>query len=97
MEYVLGIAFFGLVAFLAFDRPIVFMEFKDGELVKQKGKIPSGFLYDCKEIGKRWPFSGKIKVYRNTFNPGKLVLTKTIDKKVQQRIRNIFPEKSFKL
>ncbi|RXJ74307.1 hypothetical protein CS022_04445 [Veronia nyctiphanis] len=97
MEFILGIAFVGLVAFIAIDRPIVFMEFKDGELTKQKGKIPSGFLYDCQEIGKKWPFTGKIKVYRNSFNPGKLVLSKNIDKKVQQRIRNVFPEKSFKL
>ncbi|MDD1780671.1 DUF3634 family protein [Enterovibrio sp. ZSDZ35] len=96
MEYFLLASFIALFIFIAIDRPIVFIQFKDGELVKKKGKIPHGFLNDCTEINKRTPFNGTIKVYRNRFNPAKLVLSKNIDHKIQQRIKNVFPHKSFK-
>ncbi|USH01012.1 DUF3634 family protein [Grimontia kaedaensis] len=96
MEYFLAVSFIALFAYLLVDRPIILIKFKDGQLVNKKGKIPHGFLHDCEEINKRTPFSGTIKVYRNRFNPAKLVLSKDIDHKVQQRIRNVFPHKSFK-
>lgn len=96
MEYFLAGSFIALFAYLLVDRPIVLIKFKDGRLVKKKGKIPHGFLHDCEEINKRTPVNGTIKVYRNRFTPAKLVLSKGIDHKAQQRIRNVFPYKSFK-
>lgn len=96
MEYFLALSFVALFVFIAIDRPILLIKFKDGHIVKKQGKIPQGFLHDCAEISKRTPFSGTVKVYRNRFKPVKLVLSKDIDQKVQQRIRNIFPHKSFK-
>ncbi|WP_163390976.1 DUF3634 family protein [Enterovibrio norvegicus] len=96
MEYFLAVSFIALFAFIAVDRPIVYIRFKDGEVTKTKGKVPHGFLHDCAEICKRTPFTGTVKVYRNRFKSAKLVLSKGIDSKVQQRIRNVFPHKSFK-
>ncbi|MBV7296848.1 DUF3634 family protein [Enterovibrio paralichthyis] len=96
MELFLAASFIALFVFIAIDRPILLIKFKDGQIVKKKGKIPQGFLHDCTEISKRTPFSGTVKVYRNRFKPAKLVLSRDIDHKVQQRIRNVFPHKSFK-
>ncbi|WP_028025599.1 DUF3634 family protein [Enterovibrio calviensis] len=96
MEYFLAGSFIALFVFIAIDRPIILISFKNGTLVKTKGKIPQGFLHDCTEINKRTPIDGTVKVYRNRFKPAKLVFSKGIDSKVQQRIRNIFPHKSFK-
>ena len=96
MEYFLAGSFIALFVFIAIDRPILLIKFKDGEIVKKKGKIPQGFLHDCSEITKRNPLTGTVKVYRNRFKPAKLVMSKSIDPKAQQRIRNVFPFKSFK-
>ena len=38
MEYFLAVSFIALFAFIAVDRPIVYIRFKDGEVTKTKGK-----------------------------------------------------------
>ncbi|OEE65786.1 hypothetical protein A1OO_08220 [Enterovibrio norvegicus FF-33] len=96
MEYFLAGSFIALFVFIAIDRPILLIKFKDGEIIKTRGKIPHGLLHDCAEIAKRNPITGTVEVYRNRFKPVKLVISKSIDNKAQQRIRNVFPYKSFK-
>ncbi|WP_256382759.1 DUF3634 family protein [Photobacterium toruni] len=89
MEYVLLLAI--VVVFLVFkDRPIMVLEFKDGEISKTKGKIPSGFHTACRDIAHKAPFSGRIKVYKTRFAT-KLDFSNTIPPKVKQRIKNVFP------
>lgn len=96
MGYFLTVSFLVFLGFMLIDRPIIVMAFKDGELIRHKGKIPKGFKHDCMEIGKKNPFTGAVKVYSNRFKPAKLVLSRSIDSKIQQRIKNVFPHQSFK-
>ncbi|SMY15519.1 DUF3634 family protein [Photobacterium aquimaris] len=89
MEYVLLLAI--VVVFLVFkDRPVMVLEFKDGELIKSKGQVPTGFQKSCQEIAHKEPFSGRIKVYKTRFAT-KFDFSKTIPNKVKQRIKNVFP------
>jgi hypothetical protein len=71
------------------------MVFKDGDLQSHKGKLPSAFAHNCKEIGHRTPFNGVVKVYM-TRSGAKLKFSKEVPAKVQQRIRNVFPHQGFK-
>ncbi|WCE31097.1 DUF3634 family protein [Vibrio sp. SCSIO 43137] len=79
---------------VAIDRPVLKMEFKDGELIKHKGNMPHGFSHNCREIGHKTPFSGTVKVYMTRSGP-KLKFSKGISNKIQQRIRNVFPHQGF--
>ncbi|UJF18100.1 DUF3634 family protein [Vibrio sp. SS-MA-C1-2] len=90
MIYVILLAAVLLIIFFSIDRPIVKLIFKDGKLIKVKGKIAKGFIHDCQDIGLRKPFTGVIKVYKNRFTT-KLNFSKSIPKNIQQRIRNAFP------
>ncbi|WP_413113455.1 DUF3634 family protein [Thaumasiovibrio sp. DFM-14] len=79
--------------FIFIDRPIIYLKFNNGELIKSKGQIPGGFLQNSKEIAHKQPFSGTIKVYKNRFTT-KIVFSKSVPSKVKQRIRNVFPHQS---
>ncbi|KMV31020.1 DUF3634 family protein [Photobacterium swingsii] len=89
MEYVVVLAIV-VAVFVFWDRPVMVLQFEDGELTKSKGNIPNGFLMGCKDIAHKQPFSGKVKVYKTRFTT-KLVFSKTIPSKVKQRIHNVFP------
>nr|WP_086938591.1 DUF3634 family protein [Thaumasiovibrio occultus] len=80
-------------AFIFIDRPIILLKFEQGRITKSKGPIPKGFLTDCQDIGKKMPFDGVVKVYKNRFST-KLVFSKGIPSKVKQRIRNVFPHQA---
>ncbi|PSU24618.1 DUF3634 domain-containing protein [Photobacterium phosphoreum] len=89
MEYVLLLAI--VVVFLVFkDRPIMVLEFKDGELVKTKGQVPTGFQTACRDIAHKTPFSGRVKIYKTRFTT-KLDFSKNVPNKIKQRIKNVFP------
>ncbi len=92
MTYVIILAL-AVCIYVFIDRPIILLAFKDGELNKSKGNIPSGFLHDCKDIAHRLPFTGSIKVYKNRFTT-KIVFSKSVPSKVKQRVRNVFPHQS---
>ncbi|MDO6543966.1 DUF3634 family protein [Photobacterium sanguinicancri] len=89
MEYVIVLAVV-VAVFVFWDRPIMVIQFEDGELIKTKGSIPNGFLMGCKDIAHKQPFSGKVKVYKNRFTT-KLVFSKSVPSKIKQRIHNVFP------
>ena len=89
MEYVLLLAI--VVVFLVFkDRPIMMLAFKDGELIKTRGKVPTAFQTACRDIAHKTPFSGRVKVYKTRYTT-KLDFSNTIPNKVKQRIKNVFP------
>jgi hypothetical protein len=90
MVYVLLIAAALIFWLVIYDRPIAKIEFKEGELKAHKGKITSQFKHDCCEIAKKSTLTGIIKVYV-TRSSTKLVFSKTIPNKIQQRIRNVYP------
>ncbi|OOE43624.1 MULTISPECIES: DUF3634 family protein [Salinivibrio] len=96
MGYFLLISFAIFLAFMLIDRPLIVIAFKDGQLVRHKGKVPKGFLHDCQDIAKRHPFTGTVKVYSNRFKPAKVVMSRSVDNRIQQRIKNVFPHQSFK-
>ncbi|MGF1834334.1 DUF3634 family protein [Photobacterium sanguinicancri] len=89
MEYVVVLAVV-VAVFVFWDRPIMVIQFEDGELIKTKGNIPNGFLMGCKDIAHKQPFSGKVKVYKTRFTT-KLVFSKSVPSKIKQRIHNVFP------
>ncbi|KJF86929.1 DUF3634 family protein [Photobacterium phosphoreum] len=89
MEYVLLLAV--VVIFIVFkDRPIMVLEFKDGELIKTKGQVPTGFQTACRDIAHKTPFSGRVKIYKTRFTT-KLDFSKNVPNKIKQRIKNVFP------
>ncbi len=95
MLYVVIVGALVVFWLVAVDRPSLKMDFKDGELTKHKGHLPSGFGHSCREIGKKYPFDGTVKVYM-TRSGAKLTFSKGISHKIQQRIRNVFPHQGFK-
>lgn len=94
MLYVILIAAVLLIWLFAADRPVLKIEFSDGEITKSKGHFPPGFKHNCVEIGNHQPFTGQVKVYRLRTG-AKLKFSKSVPKKVQQRIRNVFPHQGF--
>ncbi len=95
MLYVIIIAAAIIFWLVAVDRPILKVTFKDGLLTKVKGHFPPTFKHNVTEIADVTPFSGEMKVYQQRTGM-KLVFSQSIPKKVQQRIRNVFPHQGFK-
>ena len=95
MLYVITVAALLILWLVAVDRPVLKLVFKDGELERSQGNLPQAFGHHCKEIGRRNPFSGTVKVYM-TRTGAKLKFSKTVPNKTQQRIRNVFPHQGFK-
>jgi len=95
MLYVVIVAALVIFWLVAVDRPKLKLEFKEGELTSHKGNLPHGFGHACKEIARKTPFSGVVKIYI-TRTGAKLIFSKSVPHKVQQRIRNVFPHQGFK-
>lgn len=95
MLWVILVAAIVIFWLVAVDRPRLKMVFKDGQIDKVKGHLPATFKHNCQEIGHRQPFSGELKVY-STRTGAKLVFSKGVPSKIQQRIRNVFPHQGFK-
>lgn len=60
-----------------------------------KGHIPPSFKHNLQDIAEHDPFDGEMKVY-NQRTGMRLTFSKEVPKKVQQRIRNVFPHQGFK-
>ncbi len=95
MLYVILIAAAVIFWLVAVDRPVLKVTFKEGTLTKIKGHFPPTFKHNVTEIAEVTPFSGDIKVYQQRTGM-KLVFSSNVPKKVQQRIRNVFPHQGFK-
>ncbi len=95
MLYVILIAAAVIFWLVAVDRPVLKVTVKDGSLSKVKGHFPPTFKHNVTEIAEVTPFSGDIKVYQQRTGM-KLVFSNDVPKKVQQRIRNVFPHQGFK-
>lgn len=95
MLYVVLIAAAVVFWLVAIDRPVLKVTFSDGKIAQEKGHFPPTFRHNVVDIAERTPFSGELKVYQQRTGV-KLVMSKAIPKKVQQRIRNVFPHQGFK-
>lgn len=95
MLYVIIIAAIVVFWLVAVDRPILKVTFSDGKITREKGHFPPSFRHNVVEIAERTPFSGELKVYQQRTGT-KLVMSKQVPKKVQQRIRNVFPHQGFR-
>lgn len=95
MLYVIVIAAVVIFWLVAVDRPILKAKFVNGKLESEKGHFPPSFRHNVLEIAERTPFDGELKVYQQRTGT-KLVFSKQVPKKVQQRIRNVFPHQGFK-
>ena len=94
MLYVILIAAVVIFWLVAVDRPVLKVEFKHGKIESSKGHFPAKFHHNVQEIAENTPFDGQMKVYQLRTGP-KLMFSKQVPKKVQQRIRNVFPHQGF--
>lgn len=94
MLYVVIIAAVLIFWLVILDRPTLKVSFKDGHIERCKGHFPAKFRQNVLEIAEKLPFDGEIKVYRQRTGH-KLSFSKSVPKKVQQRIRNVFPHQGF--
>lgn len=94
MLYVILVAALIIFWLVAVDRPILVVTFKDGQLINNKGLFPQGFKHNLLDIAQHEPFSGQLKVYQQRTGV-KLTFSKQVPKKIQQRIRNVFPHQGF--
>lgn len=94
MLYVILIAAIVIFWLVAVDRPVLKVDFQHGKIASTKGHFPAKFLHNVQEIGENQPFDGQMKVYQLRTGP-KLVFSKQVPKKIQQRIRNVFPHQGF--
>ena len=94
MVYVVIIAALVIFWLVAVDRPVLKVTVKNGHIEIYKGHFPTKFRQNVIEIGEKFPFDGQLKVYQKRAGH-KLTFSKSIPKKVQQRIRNVFPHQSF--
>ncbi|MDK9775527.1 MULTISPECIES: DUF3634 family protein [Vibrio] len=95
MLYVILIAAVVIFWLIAVDRPVLKVNFDKGSLTKVKGHIPPSFKHNLQDIAEHFPFDGQLKVYSQRTGM-RLVFSKQVPKKVQQRIRNVFPHQGFK-
>ena len=95
MLYVILIAAVVIFWLIAVDRPVLKVKFEKGHISKVKGHIPPSFKHNLQDIAEHAPFDGEIKVY-NQRTGMRLAFSKEVPKKVQQRIRNVFPHQGFK-
>ncbi|KII75855.1 DUF3634 family protein [Vibrio renipiscarius] len=94
MIYVVIIAAILIFWLVAIDRPTLKVSFKAGHIESCKGHFPAKFKHNVLEIAENQPFDGEFKVYRQRTGH-KLSFSKSVPKKVQQRIRNVFPHQGF--
>lgn len=95
MLYVILVAAIVIFWLVAVDRPVLKVKFKDGTIHNVKGHFPPAFRHNVSEIGEVTPFDGELKVYQQRTGM-KLVFSNQVPKKIQQRIRNVFPHQGFK-
>ncbi|OEF89528.1 hypothetical protein A1QY_06655 [Vibrio anguillarum] len=94
MLYVILAAAAVIFWLVAVDRPILRIKFKDGVIAQVKGHFPPSFKHNVTEIAEKTDLSGELKVYQQRTGV-KLVFSKDVPKKIQQRIRNVFPHQGF--
>ncbi|MGF1694246.1 DUF3634 family protein [Vibrio kyushuensis] len=95
MLYVILIAAIIIFWLVAVDRPALKVTFVAGKISKVKGHFPAKFRHNVEEIASIVPFDGTFKVYQQRTGT-KLDFSEAVPKKVQQRIRNVFPHQGFK-
>ena len=95
MLYVIAAAAVLITWLVVVDRPVAKLVFKEGKLDKSYGKVPNAFGQNCKEIARKTPFSGTVKVYM-TRSGAKMTFSKGTPHNIQQRIRNVFPHQGFR-
>lgn len=94
MLYVMLVAAVLIFGLLVIDRPTLKVSFHQGKITQEKGHLSPNFKHNLQEIGEKTSFYGWLKVYKRRTG-AKLVFSKSVPKKVQQRIRNVFPHQSF--
>ncbi|MEZ9232678.1 DUF3634 family protein [Vibrio amylolyticus] len=95
MLYVVLVAVILVFWLVAVDRPVLKVTFIAGKISKVKGHFPAKFRNNVEEIASIVPFDGSFKVYQQRTGT-KLKFSDAVPKKVQQRIRNVFPHQGFK-
>ncbi|MBE3651241.1 DUF3634 family protein [Vibrio navarrensis] len=88
MLYVIVIAAVLIFWLVAIDRPVLKISFRQGHINVVKGNMPPSFRHNLQEIG-------ELKVYSQRAGM-KLVFSDQVPKKIQQRIRNVFPHQGFR-
>jgi hypothetical protein len=95
MMYVILLAAMVIFWLLVIDRPILYVGFKQGHLMKVKGHLPPTLKHNLTEIGVKTPFDGYMKAYQRR-DGVRLAFSTSVPKHIQQRIRNVFPYSGLK-
>lgn len=95
MLYVILIAAIIIFWLVAVDRPVLKVKFEEGKITREKGHFPPAFRHNVLDIAEHNPFTGELKVYQQRTGT-KLSFSKNVPKKIQQRIRNVFPHQGFR-
>lgn len=95
MMYVIVIAAAVIFWLLVLDRPVLYVNFKDGQMAKVKGHLPVSLKHNLTEIGHHSPFNGSLKAYQRREGI-RLKFSPSVPKNTQQRIRNVFPFSNLK-
>lgn len=90
MLYVILIAAILIFAVVFYDKPLATYVFKDGELVTDKGETDKQFINRSKEIARKNPFSGTVKVYKRR-KQYSAKFSKSIPNKIRHSLREQLP------
>ncbi|WP_261817364.1 DUF3634 family protein [Vibrio gallicus] len=90
MLYVIVIAAILIFGIILYDKPLASYVFKQGNLTKSQGAVDKQFVLKSKEIARKQPFSGTVKVYK-TRKQYKVKFSKSIPNKVRHALREQLP------
>lgn len=90
MLYVILIAAALIFAIILYDKPLAKLKFKDGQLDSHQGNVDKQFLIRTKEIARKQPFSGIIKIYKSK-KQYRVKFSKSVPNKLRHELRNILP------
>ena len=95
MLYVILIAAVVIFWLIVVDRPVLKVKFEKGHISKASRGLGDVYKRQLQDIAEHAPFDGEMKVY-NQRTGMRLAFSKEVPKKIQQRIRNVFPHQGFK-
>ncbi len=90
MLYVILIAAILIFAIVFYDKPLAVYVFKDGELASSKGNTDKQFINRSREIARKHPFSGTVKVYKRR-KQYSAKFSKNIPNKIRHNLREQLP------
>ncbi|MFA0027721.1 hypothetical protein BCS96_14395 [Vibrio breoganii] len=90
MLYVILIAAALIFAIVLYDKPKMKLTFKEGEVSSHIGQVDKSFLHKCKDIARKNPFNGTMKVYKSR-EQYRVKFSKGVPNKTRHILRSALP------